>query len=117
MCHREPVSHRNAIARRAVRRPGNWMRSQWEEDDVNDVVLGIETDHGCDRGDHARCCRRSNAGGPALHREPAVTSDPADQETKDKTFEDACDDVPDEQCISDKLEKIGKSHAEISAAN
>src|SRR2546423_7828378 len=59
-------------------------------------------------------------GGPASGRAPfyhnaSIGGDPADEQAKEKTFQDAGDDVTNEKSVADKVEKIDKGDAEISA--
>src|SRR5207244_674488 len=88
-----------------------------KENYVNEVIKSVESDDGGDCGHHAGGRRCSDSRRAAFHGEAAVTSDSGDQETKNETLQYAGDNVANQQRIGNELEKIGKSDAEISAAN
>src|SRR5204863_10009897 len=81
----------------------------------NNIIEGIKTDHRGDGGDHARSSCGPNSSRPTLYAQSAVTSDSANEQSKEKTFQNAGDDVADEQSIANKIEEIHESDAEISA--
>ena len=58
-----------------------------EKDDVNDIKKRVETDHDGDRGDDARSGRGADASRAALHCEPAVAGDRADEQPKHEALQ------------------------------
>src|ERR1700730_12941035 len=92
-------------------------RSLGKKDRINDVIERIELDHRCDGGDDARSCRCAHAGRAPLYGQTPVTSDRSDEQTENKTLQNASDDVADEQGVFDQIDKINKSDAEIGARN
>src|SRR5438552_18677672 len=86
-----------------------------KEDGVNDVIHGIEPNHRGDGGNDAGSGGGTDSGRTALYAKAPIAGDPTDEQTKEKTFQDAGDDVTNEKSVADKVEKIDKGNAEISA--
>src|SRR4029077_10840717 len=108
---------RTASSPRAVRRCKSWLRSCGKEDGVNDVIYGIEPNHGCDSSDDARSSGGANSGRPPFHGEAPITGDPANKQTKQETFQDTGNDVTNEKSVTNEVEKIDEGDAKISAGD
>jgi hypothetical protein len=95
----------------------NWLRSCGKENGVNDVIQRIESNYRRDSGDDAGSGGRSNSRGAPFDGEAPVTGDPADEQPKQKTFQDTGDYVTDEKGVANEIEKINERDAEISAGD
>ena len=87
---------RTACARRAVQ-PFATECSRRKEVGVNDIINRVETDHGCDSGDHAGSRVGADPGGAALHSQSPVAGDRSDEQAKQEALQYPGDDVANEQ--------------------
>src|ERR1051326_3756373 len=64
---------------------------------VNDVVNGVEADHGCDSGDHAGSGVSPDPSRASLYSKSTVTGDRGDEQSEHEALQDASNDIANEQ--------------------
>src|SRR5437879_13530173 len=105
---------RIASSPHGVRQCRSWPCSCGKEDGVNDVIHGIEPNHRGDGGNDAGSGGGTDSGRAALYAKASKAGDPTDEQTKEKTFQDAGDGVQNEKSAADTLEEKDKRTDKIS---
>src|SRR5260370_7206329 len=77
---------RIASSPHGVRQCRSWPCSCGKEDGVNDVIHGIEANHGGDGGNDAGSGGGTDSGRTALYAKASIAGHPTDEQTKKKPF-------------------------------
>src|SRR5581483_294380 len=104
--HRALFSLRTACGRFAVR-PSVVEWSRGVKSGVNDVIKRIEADYRRDGRDHAGGRVGAYSRSAPSHRQTPVAGNGANEQTEHETFQNAGDDIANQQRVLYQVEKIG----------